>query len=96
MRQMVTTNKGWVIGEYTGDPYKDKKITFGTGARAANYGTHTVDGAVSCAIAIGTTNTGSAGIRCTSTSSQLTAGSVIFAGDVATDDYHYFIISEGP
>ena len=34
----MATVKGWIIGEYTGDPYKDRKIVFGS-ASVADGGT---------------------------------------------------------
>jgi len=87
--------KGWLISEYTGDPYKDYKITFSNAGSltAASVCTVTVDGAVVAAAAIGT----AAGydLRVTSTSAQLAAGTVIFSADVANKLFHYIIIHKG-
>lgn len=93
---MATTNRGWLIGQYTGDPYKDRKVTFGTTALSNAFGTITIGAAVDTAIGIGTTNTGSMSVRCTSTAAQLAAGSVIFAGDTASEVVHYWIVHKGP
>jgi len=86
---------GWAIGAFTGDPYKDARLSFGTTALAGNKATVTVTGAIEVGVAVGTTNTGSASVRLNSTAAQLAAGSAIFAGDVATDTIHYFIVSSG-
>ena len=89
-------SKGWVIGEYTGDPYKDKKISFGTVALSSNTVTITVDGAIESAIAIGTTGAAALGVRCSSSAAQLAAGTAIFYGSAAAaDTIHYQIFHKG-
>jgi hypothetical protein len=89
-------SKGWIIGEYTGDSYKDLKITAGTATLASNLATVTTDGAIVSAVAVGTTSAAELGIRCSSSVAQLAAGSAIFAGSAsATDTIHYFIVSSG-
>lgn len=89
--------KGWVIGEYTGDPYKDYKISFGTTALANNLATVVVDGKIVCAIAIGSTaGAAELGVACTSTAAQLAGGTAVFTGSAsATDTIHYFIVHKG-
>lgn len=88
-------NQGWVIGQYTGDPYKDDKISYGTTALSGGAATVVVNGAIKIGLAVGTTNTGSASVRLNSTAAQRSAGSAIFTGDVAADTINYFIVSEG-
>ena len=84
---------GWIIGEYTGDPFKDRKVTFGTTACAGSAATVTVGKPVDVAIAIGSSD--GADVRCTSTSAQLTGGTVIFTSDDATEKIHYLIVHKG-
>jgi hypothetical protein len=89
--------KGWLIGEYTGDPYKDLKITAannGSLTTANSACTVTVEGSVVSAMAIGTAS--GADIYFTSTSAQKTAGSVIFtSGATAGVLFNYQIIHKG-
>jgi hypothetical protein len=93
---MATNKAGWIIGQYTGDPYKDCQVNAGTTACVGNYATVTVDGQIYSALAVGTTAGAEVGARCTSTAAELTAGSAIFCGSAAaTDTLHYFIVSSG-
>lgn len=88
--------KGWIIGEYTGDPYKDTKITFSNAGSltAASLCTVTVDGAVLSAIALGTTS--GVDIYLNSSTTQHAAGSVIFkSGNAADELFHYWIAHKG-
>jgi len=86
-------SKGWLIAEYTGSPYKDYKVTFGTIACAGSVATVSVDGAISAAIGIG--SAAAADVRCTSSAAQLAGGTAIFTSDNATEKVHYFIIHKG-
>ena len=91
---MVSAQKvGALIGQYTGDPFKDMQVSCGTTALAANLATVTVGAQVYAAVAVGTTAGAEVGVRCTSSGAQLTAGTVIYSGSAsATDTIHYFIV----
>jgi hypothetical protein len=86
---MAITN--WLIGQYTGDPYKDARITASHAGSltAASACTVTVGGSVVSAIGIGTSDIN---IWVSSTDDQLTAGSVIFNGGTASQKFHYQIV----
>ena len=88
---------GWLIGEYTGDPYKDLKFTAsnaGSLTTANSACTVTVDGSVVSAVVTGTAS--GADIYFTSTADQKTAGSVIFtSGATSGVLFNYHIIHKG-
>lgn len=87
--------KGWLIGEYTGDPYKDSKVTASDAGSltAASACTVTVDGSIISAVAIGTAS--GYDLRLTSTQAQKTAGTAIFSSDAASKKFNYFIVHKG-
>jgi len=89
--------KAWLIGEYTGDPYKDLELTAsnaGSLTTANSACTVTVDGSVVSAVAQGTAS--SADIYFTSTAAEKTAGSVIFtSGATSGVLFNYQIIHKG-
>lgn len=86
--------KGWVIGEYTGDPFKDRKMTFGSALCGGSVATVTVDGAVDMALGVGTTDASSL-VRVPTTAAEFAAGTVKFESDNATEMVHYLIIHKG-
>ena len=90
---VAPTKQGWIIGQYTGDPYRDSELSYGTTALASSLATVVVDGPVYAALAIGTTGAAALGVRCSAGTANLAAGTVIFAGSAgATDTIHYFIV----
>lgn len=92
----MATKSGWIIGEYTGDPYKDVKITFNNAGSltAASLCTVTVTGAVLGIQALGTTS--AADIYISSSTTEHAAGSVIFtSGATSSVLFHYTIFHAG-
>lgn len=85
--------KGWIIGQYTGDPYKDYKLTFGSITCAGSAATVVVEGPIVAAFAVGTSD--NADVRFVSTGAQANAGTAIFQSDDATEVVNYLIIHKG-
>ena len=87
--------KAWLIGDPTGDPFKDVKVTFSTAGSltAASLCTVTVDGAVLAASAMGTAD--GYDLRVISSAAQLAAGTVIFQSDEKQKKFHYIILHKG-
>ena len=85
--------KAWIIGQYTGDPYKDVMVTYSNAGSltAASACTVTVEGPVLAVVASGTAWANSP-IWVSSTSAQHTAGSVIFTGTAASNLFNYIIV----
>jgi hypothetical protein len=89
----MAESKGWLIGQYTGDPHKDAFVTFnGAGSMtAASLCTVAVTGAVLAQFAQGTSSTA---LYNTADVTQRAAGTVVFKGG-ASELFSYLIISTG-
>ena len=82
---------GWLIGQYTGDPYKDVKITYSAAGSmtAASLCTVSVSGQVLSAVAMGTNDT--TFVYATSSTTDYAGGTVVFAGP-ASEKFNYVIV----
>lgn len=92
----MATKEGWLIEEYTGNPYKDRKMQWSDAGSltAASLCTVTVGGSIESAIAIGTSS--SQDIHLTSTDAQKGAGTAIFkAGGSGEEKFNYIIVHTG-
>ena len=81
---------GWLIGQYTGDPYKDVKITYSAAGSftAASLCTVSVSGAVLAACGMGTSDTEIYG---TSSTTDYAGGTVVFHGP-GSEKFNYIIV----
>ena len=88
---MTTEYKGWIISEYTGDPFKDRMFVWGKGSLDSS-GAATINPdltTVESVIALGTT----AGDKIYSDSQSGTA--VVFKGTAgAAGEFYYLIIGK--
>ena len=84
--------KGWLIEEYTGDPFKGKQVTFGTTSLSGSAATITVGGKIHTALALGATD--NVDVRCTSSAAQINGGTAKFIADTSSGKIFYFIVHD--
>jgi len=89
----MAAKKGWLIGQYTGDPFKDVMITYNNAGSftAASLCTVTVDGAVLAYAACGTSAI--APVYATSNTTAHAGGTVVFKG-TASELFSYIVVHQ--
>lgn len=89
----MADKKGWLISQYTGDPYKDVMITYNNAGSftAASLCTVAVEGAVLAHSAMGSTQVGQ--VCCTASTTQHAGGTCVFQG-TASELFSYIIIHQ--
>ena len=87
----MAEGKGWLIGQYTGDPYKDVMITYNNAGSmtAASLCTVSVDGAILGYAVCGTSIVQP--VHATSNTTAHAGGTVVFKG-TASELFSYIIV----